>query len=319
MVCRIAFLHRPDEPTWSGKRRSTEALITGLRQIGVKAIYTSDRDIKANYYAVDCIDDLGLLPSVDRSRQIAWIRRDVTQPPSPRFDFDPPDHLFASSQSVASLWTDYRVQVLPDAVAVPRLRMPFNIKRFWHVNRVLYVGRVCRSKGIPLLLKAMAFLDPHWHLDVVGFPFADFTAIVKSLRLQGTNLSAQERYEALAGIGHPHNQCGLKASVTFHGEQPYWRVQQFYANATVIVVPAQSEPFGRAIIEALGHGKPAIAIKGSGGPEEVLPIRFLSDHNPLRLADTIRHAYFSEDLKAIAARYQPKVVAQQFISYLDTE
>lgn len=313
MVCRIAFLHRPNEPAWSGKRRSTEALVTGLRQIGIKAAYTSNSNIKADYYAVDCIDDLSLLPSVDKSRQIAWIRRDVTQSLSPQFDFDPPGHLFASSQFVAQAWRDYPVIVLPDAAISPRW-VPVVGGRW----RLLYVGRVCRAKGLPLLLKAMAFLPYNWHLDIVGRIYDDFKPLIRSLRLQASVLASKERYEALAGVGCPRNQAGPKASVTFHGEQPYWRVQRFLAGATAVVVPAQREPFGRAIIEALAHGKPAIAIKGSGGPDEVLPIRFLSDHNPLRLADTIRHAYFSEDLKAIAARYQPKVVAQQFMDHLET-
>lgn len=318
MVCDIAFLHKSNEPTWSGKRRSTEALIYGLQQIGVKAIYTDNLKIKAIYYAVDCIDDLTLLPNVDKARQIAWIRRDVTQPPTPRFDFDPPGNLFASSQSVANLWSNYQVHVLPDAVVLPKLGTFFNIKR-WQINQVLYVGRVCRSKGIPLLLKAMAFLDENWHLDIVGFPFADFTALVKSLRLQSSNLSRQERYEALAGIGHPHNQAGPKASVTFHGEQPYWRVQRFYAGADVVVVPAQNEPFGRAVIEALAYNKPAVAIKGSGGPEEILPEDYLSNHNPLHLAEAIRGAHFNSSLKIIAKRYEPKVVANQFMNYLQTK
>lgn len=314
MVCHIAFLHRPEEPHWSGKRRSTEALIAGLQQIGVKAVYTSNQDIDADYYAVDCIDDLSLLPSVDKFRQIAWIRRDVTQILSPRFNFEPPGHLFASSQFVAQAWREYPVIVLPDAAIAPRWTPVVGGK-----HRLLYLGRVCRAKGLPLLLKAMAFLDYYWHLDVVGHIYDNFKPLIRSLRLQGSILEKQERYEALAGIGHPLNQSGPKASVTFHGEQPYWRVQRFLAGATAVVVPAQREPFGRAIIEALAYGKPAIAIKDSGGPDEILPIRFLSEHNPLKLADTIRHAYFSEDLKAIAARYQPKVVAQQFMEHLQCQ
>lgn len=313
MVCRIAFLHRPNEPAWSGKRRSTEALVMGLRQIGVNAVYTSDLSIEADRYAVDCIDDLDLLPSADKARQIAWIRRDRLLSPSPRFDFSSPKHLFASSQFVAKAWPEYSITVLPDAAtAGPKWAPVIN-----GVHRVLYIGRVCRAKGLPLLLKAMAFLEPHWHLDVVGHIYDDFKPLIKSLRLQSSNLTRQERYEALAGVGYASKQSGPKASITFHDEQPYWRVQRFFAGASVVVVPAQNEPFGRAIIEALTHGKPAIAIKGSGGPEEILPSHYLSDHNPAQLAYAIKSARFSDDLRQIAERYQPKVVAQQFMTHLN--
>lgn len=325
MVCDIAFLHRFNEPSWSGKRRSTEALIAGLREIGVKVVYTSKQGIAAHYYAVDNIDDLDLLPSVDKSRRIAWIRRDMTGDPKGRIEFDRPGHLFASSQAVAKAWLSYEPIVLPDAVISPG---PQAVMR--GQTRALYVGRVCRSKGIPLLLKAMAFMQPCWHLDIVGPITGNFMPLVKSLRLQCTNLSKKERYELLLGKTEPDpglatlsgnvifKNCstGPKASVTFHGEQPYWRVQRFYAGARVAAVPSQHEPFGRAIVEALSHGVKPVAIKGSGGPEEILPAHFLCEHNPLRLADHMRHFWFKDDLRQLAQRYQPSIIAQQFMEAL---
>lgn len=326
MVCDIAFLRKPNEPAWSGKRRSTEALITGLREIGVNIAYTSNRNTRAHYYAVDNIDDLDLLPDVDKSRLIAWIRRDMTGESKSRIEFDRPGHLFASSQHVAKAWTNYEPVVIPDAVTIPSPQVVIRGQ-----TRALYVGRVCRSKGIPLLLKAMAFMQPCWHLDIVGPISGNFIPLIKSLRLQCTNLSRKERYELLLGRTQPNPELmtasgnvifrdyssGPKASVTFHGQQPYWRVQRFYAGARVVAVPSQHEPFGRAVVEALAHSVKPVAIKGSGGPEEILPPHFLCEHNPLRLADHMRHFWFSDDLRQIAERYQPKVVAQQFMTHLN--
>jgi glycosyltransferase involved in cell wall biosynthesis len=326
MVCDIAFLHRPDEPSWSGKRRGTEALIAGLRKIGVKVAYTTDQSVRAHYYAVDSIDELHLLPNVEKSRQITWIHRDMTGAPKGRIEFDRPGHLFADSQFVANAWPTYEPTVLPECVVIPGPQPVIKGQ-----TRALYVGRVCRSKGIPLLLKAMAFMQPCWHLDVVGSVMHDFMPLIKSLRLQCTNLPKKERYNLLLGrtsvdpgrvtlsgdVLFRDYSAGPKATVTFHGAQPYWRVQRFYAGAKVVAIPSQHEPFGRAVIEALAHGVKPVAIKGSGGPEEILPRYFLCEHDPLRLADHMRHFWFKDDLRQLAAPYEASVIAQRFMEALN--
>jgi glycosyltransferase involved in cell wall biosynthesis len=157
----------------------------------------------------------------------------------------------------------------------------------------------------------------------------DFMPLIKSLRLQCTNLSKKERYDLLLGKIDSDSMAddsvlknrvllaGPRASVTFHGPQPYWRVQRFYAGASVVVIPSQHEPFGRATVEALAHGVKPVAIKGSGGPEEILPQYFLCEHNPLQLANQMRHFWFKDNLRKLAKPYQPNIIAQRFMDTLN--
>jgi len=336
MVCRIAFIHRPNEPHYSGKYRSTKELVYGLNKIGVNAIHTNNLFIDADYYAVDSIDDLKLLPNVENSRKIVWIRRDVTKPITPRFEFESPGHLLASSQFVANEWLGYAVTVLPDAVRIPCFNLNIGLTQ----KRLLYVGRVCRSKGIPLLLKTLHHLEDYqWHLDIVGPVLEDFTPILKSLRLIDTSYSRKEKEDILLGKGYPsaNKACvldspfryaGPTSTVTFHGPLPYWRVSWLYQRSRVVIIPSQFEPFGRAVIEALAHGRPPIAIYGSGGPEEIIPHKddrkyrfFFSDHSPVSLAASIRSIQyqiihdekFKSKLMEMVEPYRPESIAKRFV------
>jgi|GEM_PF-6246388 len=327
MVCRIAFIHRPDEPYYSGKYRSTKELVYGLNKIGVNAIHTNNLFIDADYYAVDCIDDLDLLPNVDNSRKIAWIRRDVTKPITPRFEFEPPGHLLASSQFVANEWPGYDVTVLPDAVKIPHFKLDIRLTQ----KRLLYVGRICRLKGIPLLLKALYHLeDFQWHLDIVGPILEDFIPMLKSLRLVNTAFSRQEKEYMRLGKGYPQSfrYAGPTSTVTFHGPLPYWQVSWLYQRSRIVIIPSQFEPFGRAVIEALAHRRPPIAIYGSGGPEEIMPHKddsrycsFFSDHSPLSLATSIRGIQyrivnddiFQSNLTKMVEPYRPESIAKRFV------
>ena len=324
MVCRIAFLGKPDEPFFSGKSRSTQELVQGLKEIGVNAIYTENAKVKSDYYAVDCLDDLDLLPSdIDNSRLIAWVRRDVTKPLTERFEFSRPGHLFCSSQSIANLWEDYCPIVLPDCIGIPKLK--WNVKLT--AKRLLYVGRVCRSKGLPLLFKTLSSMHDHqWHLDVIGPISYDFSLMLKNYRIIDVSLPRKEKYNMILGVGYPNHifYCGPAPTIKFHGPLSYDRVSWFYRMARIVVVPSQFEPFGRAVIEALAHGRPAIAIQGSGGPDEILPYSFMSPHCPVQLGAAIRRIHqriqdvsnFQDQLLDLASKYDRKTIAKQFMDHL---
>lgn len=301
MVCRIAFLQPPSKDRRvAGRHISTQELVKGLRAIGVKAFCTKNLKAKADYYAVDCLDNIKWLPNVEPSRRIAWARRDVyhlTDRPA----IEGVGHLFASSHFVARAWKDYPVTVLPDPVHIPSWIRP-------HIrHRLLYVGRVCRSKGIPLLLKALKFQHGLNHLTIAGPIVEDFQQMVRNYQ--------------------------LTYHVKFTGELSHWQVLRLYRQSKCVIVPSQAEPFGRAIVEAWANGCTPIAIAGSGGPEETLrqasldKFPYLVEHDPKRLSDAISrvtgadydgisHRLDYDHCRQLAAPYEASVIAQRFMDHL---
>jgi glycosyltransferase involved in cell wall biosynthesis len=108
--------------------------------------------------------------------------------------------------------------------------------------RLLYVGRLVRTKGARDAIRALGLIPgTAVHLDVVGDGFDRGSC------------------EDLAG------QLGLGGRVTFHGWLPRPRVEEFYRSADVFVFPSYREPGGNVIFEAMGHGLPLV-VSDRGGP-----------------------------------------------------
>jgi hypothetical protein len=112
--------------------------------------------------------------------------------------------------------------------------------------RLLFVGRVIRTKGVREAIRALAHLaDLDVHLDVVG---------------DGPDRPACEDLAASLGVAD---------RVTFHGRRPHDEVDGFYRRADVFVFPSYREPGGTVVFEALGHGLPLI-VCDRGGPSSVV-------------------------------------------------
>lgn len=109
--------------------------------------------------------------------------------------------------------------------------------------RLLYVGRVVRSKGVRDAVRAMAALKdlPNVTLDVVG---------------DGGDRVACETEAAALGVA---------GQVRFHRWQPREVVDWFYANSDVFVFPSLREASGQVVIEAMSHGLPLV-VASNGGP-----------------------------------------------------
>lgn len=109
--------------------------------------------------------------------------------------------------------------------------------------RLLYVGRVVRSKGVRDAVRAMAFLSDleRVTLDVVG---------------DGGDRAACEREAAALGVA---------GRVRFHGWRDAATVQEFYRDADVFVFPSLREASGQVVIEAMSHGL-ALVVAAGGGP-----------------------------------------------------
>jgi glycosyltransferase involved in cell wall biosynthesis len=102
-----------------------------------------------------------------------------------------------------------------------------------------YVGRLVPEKGIDLLLRAVARLEPPWRLTVVG--------------------EGPER----AALGRLVEELALGDWVTFPGTIPSTDVPRLLRGFDVLVLPSRSltnwrEQFGRVLMEAMACGVPVV-------------------------------------------------------------
>lgn len=109
--------------------------------------------------------------------------------------------------------------------------------------RLLFVGRVVRTKGVRDAVRAMAHLRdlPGVTLDVLG---------------DGDDRQPCEAEAATLGVTD---------TVTFHRWQDRDVVARYYAGADVFVFPSFREASGTVVIEAMSNGLPLV-VAASGGP-----------------------------------------------------
>ena len=108
--------------------------------------------------------------------------------------------------------------------------------------RLLYTGRLVRTKGARDAIRAIALLrDLPVVLDIVGDGF-DRTAC-----------------ETLA------SELGVADRVIFHGWKTRDQVKDFYRAADIFVFPSYREPGGNVVFEAMGFGLPLV-VSDRGGP-----------------------------------------------------
>lgn len=108
--------------------------------------------------------------------------------------------------------------------------------------RLLYVGRLVRTKGAREAIRALTMISAtDVHLDIVG---------------DGPDRAFCEELVA---------DLGLAGSVTLHGYLPRSAIDTFYRRSDVFVFPSYREPGGNVVFEAMGHGLPLI-VADRGGP-----------------------------------------------------
>ena len=135
--------------------------------------------------------------------------------------------------------TETGIDSLPDAVE----------RRPHATLRLLFVGRVIRTKGVRDAVRALSHLDDlDVHLDVVG---------------DGFDRPACEQLSA---------SLGQSARITFHGATAHEKVLPFYDNADVFLFPSYREPGGNVVFEAMAAGLPLV-VNDRGGPANVVDDR----------------------------------------------
>lgn len=132
-------------------------------------------------------------------------------------------------------------ELIPNGVEIPE-GLP---DREWLPGgklRLLYIGRLHPIKGIENLLHALKIFDGHnVSLSIFG--------------------SGEESY--VNSLKELVRQLGLGGQVWFKGHVDGEGREQAFLGADVCVVPSFSENFGMVVAEALAHGVPVIASKGT--------------------------------------------------------
>ena len=131
--------------------------------------------------------------------------------------------------------------VIPNGVELP--------SRFEHRNgsghlRLLFLGRIDPKKGIENLLAAC------WGLSSAGRPW--------SLIIAGSGDAAYT-----AGLVENARNLGLREHVSFVGEVRGQAKADLFAESDLAVFPSHTENFAMVVAEALAHGVPVIASKGT--------------------------------------------------------
>jgi glycosyltransferase involved in cell wall biosynthesis len=135
--------------------------------------------------------------------------------------------------------------------------------------KLLFVGRVIRSKGVRDAIRALAQVSDldQLQFDVVG---------------DGDDLEACK---------HEARELGLSPRVMFHGRVPRSEVDRFYAKADVFLFPSFREPSGNVVVEAMSYGLPVITAD-RGGP------RFVVDESCGFRVPVLNPSQFAEGLAA---------------------
>lgn len=117
---------------------------------------------------------------------------------------------------------------------------------------LLYVGRLSRLKQIEVAIDAIAYLKEN-NIE------CNFTIIGP--------LSDGEYYNELKTLVHKNN---CEDCIQFLGSKEHSELIAYYKQSDLFLFPSAHESFGMVMTEAMACGVPVVALKGAGGPDEII-------------------------------------------------
>jgi glycosyltransferase involved in cell wall biosynthesis len=170
------------------------------------------------------------------------------------------------SRETLARFRKLRMAMIPNGVDAP---VDLNRVERNGTLRMLFIGRLDPKKGIEALLKACSLVDtaPPWRLAIAGWGPPDYVSQLK------------DQIHAL----------GLSGRVEMLGPVLSDAKKELFECSDVALVPSYTENFAIVAAEALAHGVPVIASKGTPWSRlEEMRCGLWVDNDPESLADAIR-------------------------------
>ena len=187
-----------------------------------------------------------------------------------------------------------RMAMIPNGVDVPA-----NLNRIERQEelRLLFIGRLDQKKGIESLLEACSLVgsELRWRLAIAGWGSPDYVSQLK------------ERIHAL----------GIEQRVEMLGEVLSEAKKRLFESSDVTLVPSHTENFAIVVAEALAHGVPVIASKGTPWSRlEDKKCGLWVDNDPKSLADAIRRisAMPLQDMGSMGREWMRKEFSWQSVT-----
>jgi glycosyltransferase involved in cell wall biosynthesis len=173
-------------------------------------------------------------------------------------------------------------------------------------ERLLFVGRLTRQKGVDVLLRTLALLPASVGLDIVG---------------DGEERGALEELARTLDVA---------SRITWHGAQPGHALPAFYRAATALIVPSVDEGLGLVAVEAQLCETPVVAF-ASGGLIDVVEHGvtglLVEQRDPAALAAAVASVLARADRGAALGRagreralsqFDPAVAARRYVDIYRT-
>lgn len=212
--------------------------------------------------------------------------------------------------------------VLPNGAPVERLA---RIGARPTAGKVLFVGRVSPEKGVHTLLEAwpkVIAAHPEARLDIVGPPAETPREFLIDLSEDPDVLNLSRFYRGGTAFRGSYGSAlramippQLKHTVNFTGPEPYERIIERCAGASLLVNPSLSESFGMSLIEALATGTPVVATRAGGMPEIIEATGggvLVEKNNPAALSDAIIRLLAAPEASAEMGRRGATRVAELY-------
>ncbi len=116
-----------------------------------------------------------------------------------------------------------------------------------------------------------------------------------------------------------------KENIEFLGWQPHDVVCEYYKNCQGFIFPGEDD-FGIAPVEAMGFGKPVLALRRGGAVETIkegVSGEFFDDFDPAVLADGVRRMrenlqnYNKKEIKDLASRFNKERFVKEIRSFIN--